>query len=597
MDTDNTEAAPKRYLIVAEHRVGHGSGHLHRCARLALGLSGPVDWLLPQEPSPEHYSRAAVLDMLGHPDAPVRWIDEPDGPYDVVILDRRSVDAQELSRYDCDGIFVGIDLAGSGRDVVNYVVDTLGRPPDTARPNVADPGLLFLPDAVRSAWPTEIRRILVVFGGEGGADRAVGRAAELRDALSGSGAGDYPAREITVVVPGDTELPDGVSALATRGGLPDHLHRFDLVVTHYGLTAYEATWARVPVILVNPSSYHERLSRSAGFVTAPSIAAVAGIVDEIPTLVAAGQRVRPAGRSDLAALIDGLRVPERRTVPVSDARLVPAIERFAERTFFRDPATGLVFMQPYRAPTVAYDHDYFFSEYQRQYGRTYLEDFGHIRQMGMHRLQRIRRATPSGQRREQGERTLLDIGCAYGPFLQAARDSGYRVTGVDVAIDAVEYVNQTLGIPAIVADVRSLSRAAIGGPFDVVTMWYVIEHFADLDTVLERVAALLPVGGLFAFSSPHGAGISARRDRREFLRRSPDDHYTILDRRSLEAILPRYGMRLRRFVVTGHHPERFGVELGRRGQRGRGLRYRVVRLFSRIAGLGDTFEAIAERVR
>jgi len=42
--------------------------------------------------------------------------------------------------------------------------------------------------------------------------------------------------------------------------------------------------------------------------------------------------------------------------------------------------------------------------------------------------------------------TLLDIGCSYGGFLMRAQDEGYRVRGIDIVPEAVEYV-RSRGIP------------------------------------------------------------------------------------------------------------------------------------------------------
>jgi hypothetical protein len=59
-------------------------------------------------------------------------------------------------------------------------------------------------------------------------------------------------------------------------------------------------------------------------------------------------------------------------------------------------------------------------------------------------------------------------------------------------------------------------------------------------------------------------------------------------------MLSRYGFRLARIRVTGHHPERFPGLAGRLGRSGR-LGRVVVLAASRLARLGDTFEAYAVR--
>ena len=193
---------------------------------------------------------------------------------------------------------------------------------------------------------------------------------------------------------------------------------------------------------------------------------------------------------------------------------------------------------------------------------------------------------------------LLDVGCAYGPFLQAAAEQGFQVHGLDVAREAVRYVREQLGISCGVGDfttengLQQIEGAELG--FDVITMWYVIEHFPETGTVLRRVNALLRKGGVFAFSTPNATGISGRQNRTGFLKSSPQDHHTVWSPRTTTGILKRYGFQLRKVVVTGHHGERFlpHGRLAPESAVAAGLT-----AVSRMARLGDTFEAYAVKQR
>jgi 2-polyprenyl-3-methyl-5-hydroxy-6-metoxy-1,4-benzoquinol methylase len=431
-----------------------------------------------------------------------------------------------------------------------------------------------------------MKRILVAFGGESsgaGADFAT----ELASAVEA---------EVFLVTRETIAAPEGVVLFEARGDLPEMLAEFDLVITHYGLTPYEAVWAKVPVLLRNPGKYHSLLSRAAGFTEITSVADVVRQIRDLEGLCERCERIRPRGTSDIASLINEIAIPRRIEPPTGGDRWQPALHRFGERTFFTNTADGVVYMQSFRGGAVDYDHDYFFTEYARQYGKTYLEDFPHILETGRRRVEDIRRvasrrATSAAAR--NGVR-LLDVGCAYGPFLQAASDAGYSVTGIDIACEATRYVETELRFPAICGDIRTIESEQIGGPFDIVTMWYVIEHFEELETVLERVRSVLRPGGLFAFSTPNGAGISARSDSREFYRRSPSDHFTVMTPRSARRLLERNQFTLRGVRVTGHHPERFPVASApRRGFR-KGPGQRLLEYYSRFARLGDTFEIIGE---
>ena len=142
-----------------------------------------------------------------------------------------------------------------------------------------------------------------------------------------------------------------------------------------------------------------------------------------------------------------------------------------------------------------YQKAYFFEDYKKQYGKTYEEDFETIKAQGLRRVGLIKSLAASS-------RELLDIGCAYGPFLSAAADYGMNSFGTDIAEDAVSYVQNKLKLPAVCSVFPEINTAEEFGiaQFDVVTMWYVIEHFKDLGSVLRKVSSLVKKGGIFAFS-------------------------------------------------------------------------------------------------
>jgi hypothetical protein len=154
----------------------------------------------------------------------------------------------------------------------------------------------------------------------------------------------------------------------------------------------------------------------------------------------------------------------------------------------------------------------------------------------------------------------------------------------------VAHVRRKVGIPALCADFENAGRAMLPRRIAAVTMWYVIEHFLATDSALRKAVALLPPGGVLAFSTPNGRGISALRSRLDFLRRSPPDHATIFSPRGLRRLLARYGLELRRIRVTGHHPERFPGFMGR-AARTWPAAHRAIHAVSVLLGLGDTFEA------
>ena len=124
--------------------------------------------------------------------------------------------------------------------------------------------------------------------------------------------------------------------------------------------------------------------------------------------------------------------------------------------------------------------------------------------------------------------------------------------------------------------------------WDVVTLWYVIEHFKELDATLALLSRLVRPGGVLAMSSPNAAGISSRRDPRRFHEASPADHYTLLTPASVRRILTRHGFTIDTFRSTGLHRDRFPAPA-------RAL-WPLVAPAAGALLLGDTFEIYARRV-
>ena len=203
----------------------------------------------------------------------------------------------------------------------------------------------------------------------------------------------------------------------------------------------------------------------------------------------------------------------------------------------------------------------------------------------------------SGPLNSASEKNIFDIGCAYGPFLAAATESGFNPFGTDISEDAIAYVQKKLKYPAVCSAFPDIDTAEEFGiaQFDVVTMWYVIEHFKDLGSVLRKVSALVKKGGIFAFSTPSGEGISAVSDKDHFYEISPTDHYTIWEPSRADEIMKLFGFKVERIVSTGHHPERF-PSVKKNGTKPGSLKWKLIEAQSHAKRLGDTVEIYCRKI-
>lgn len=580
----------RRILLSPDLRRGRGIGHLTRCLDVARRRTGTYTLHIPDPPTAGHRGIADLERVAGIEDVRLERRRCPWEDYDMVVFDRQRADRTDLS-YSTPS--VGIDLGGPARRYADYVIDTFPTPPEMSRPNRLEPGIHAKPQWGRSAPPTEVKRVLLTFGGEDPAD--------LTTVLAVALTAYAPTWTITAVRgPANRRvLPADITVIDAPPDLRERLADYDLVITSYGLTAFEALAAGCAVVTFNPTRYHERLARAVGLpsigVQQPRIRRLFRLVASPEALTAVALSARSSGVAQvlhaadttLDRVLDELKITGPARSPVTGEGENQVVERFTDRTYHRCRETGLIFQRRFNGSEMDYGHDYFFADYAAHYGRSYVEDFDHIRSMAAPRLGRIRRLTSSGR--------LLDVGCAFGPFLDAARAAGFDAHGIDVSTEAVSYVTNTLTIPATAADFMGVDRSQLGGdePFDVLTMWYVIEHFEDLAGLLKKTNRLMRLGGTFAFATPNVAGISGRRSMRAFLERSPIDHFTVWSPQSAGSVLRHFGFAVASIRVTGHHPERFGVPFQQPGS----LAYRAAGLASRLFGLGDTFEVYARKTR
>ena len=159
--------------------------------------------------------------------------------------------------------------------------------------------------------------------------------------------------------------------------------------------------------------------------------------------------------------------------------------------YFRCRQCGLVFLHP--QPTES-----FLTEHYQHYlpGEAQnMELWRHMMLPVMTRSAMLieERVPPPGR--------LLDVGCGYGFFLEIMERRGWRVEGIEIGATGREYARHTLNLEV---SEQPLPRPDWPpGQFDVITLFYVIEHLADPRAVLTEARRLLRPGGLLLLRWPH----------------------------------------------------------------------------------------------
>lgn len=134
-------------------------------------------------------------------------------------------------------------------------------------------------------------------------------------------------------------------------------------------------------------------------------------------------------------------------------------------------------------------------------------------------------------------RNLLDVGAYIGVFVEVAAASGWEAWGVEPSQwAAAEAQRRSLNVIQGTLDAPQLSRQ----PFDVITMWDVIEHLTDPTAVLRQIQERLRPAGWLAV---HTMDIDAPIARLMGLRWPwlMDMHLTYFSRHTLAAMLTECG--------------------------------------------------------
>jgi 2-polyprenyl-3-methyl-5-hydroxy-6-metoxy-1,4-benzoquinol methylase len=168
---------------------------------------------------------------------------------------------------------------------------------------------------------------------------------------------------------------------------------------------------------------------------------------------------------------------------------------------------------------------------------------------------------------------LLDIGCARGYLLEAARRRGWDAVGTEISPAAVERARRDFGA-RVYASLEEV--AASEEPFDAAIAWHVLEHTVDPVGFLRAATKLLHPGGAFALQVPSYGHLDEFERRGERVKLVCSVHTLYFEEASLRRTLARAGLEplwfdssdeelfLTAVSVPAVRPRELPVELGGR---------------------------------
>lgn len=150
-------------------------------------------------------------------------------------------------------------------------------------------------------------------------------------------------------------------------------------------------------------------------------------------------------------------------------------------------------------------------------------------------------------------KTLFEVGCATGFFLNLARARGFDVEGSDVSEYGVEEAKKK----GLCVYKRTLQeQAKTGNNYDVVVLLDTLEHLIDPIGDIRAIHTLLNPGGFVAFTSPDAGSMWARVWGKRWHAFVPPQHIHLFSLNNITTVLNKQGFDL---ISAEHYGKSFSL--------------------------------------
>jgi SAM-dependent methyltransferase len=191
--------------------------------------------------------------------------------------------------------------------------------------------------------------------------------------------------------------------------------------------------------------------------------------------------------------------------------------------------------------------------------------------------------------RPHGKPRLLELGSAYGYFLEAAEAQGFEAHGVEIAQAPVDDCIAR-GLQRVHAGVLTEPLAQRIGEIDAVVLLDVVEHLDDPYGVLELACRRLSPGGALLLTTGDFGSLFARASGRRWRLMTPPQHLWFFTAPGMRALARRLGL----VCESIDHPGK-RVPLGLmayQAARGLGIRFEAPRAWNALALPVNLFDAM-----
>lgn len=140
----------------------------------------------------------------------------------------------------------------------------------------------------------------------------------------------------------------------------------------------------------------------------------------------------------------------------------------------------------------------------------------------------------------QGAGRILDVGCGTGAFLETCRAGGWNVMGMEPDAEARAVSSQKLQV-AISSNLNALTDVH---PFDIISLWHVLEHIPDLNRAIPQLHGLLSGEGTLLIAVPNSDSYDAQYFKEYWAAYDVPRHLHHFTPATIEPLFKKHGFRL-----------------------------------------------------
>ena len=137
-------------------------------------------------------------------------------------------------------------------------------------------------------------------------------------------------------------------------------------------------------------------------------------------------------------------------------------------------------------------------------------------------------------------KSLLDVGCGVGVFLQNVKAIGWNARGIDMNPSAISYA-RSHGLDVCLGKIEE--QKFDPGSFDAITLFQTIEHIEDPLKILKKIHSLLRKGGILVVTTPNEESLMAKVLGKFWFGYKNIEHLYFFNKQSLSAMQSKVGFR------------------------------------------------------